>query len=312
VAVAELAAWLPLVMLRALLGGIPPSLSLSLGAAMGRLYVALGGPRTGDALSNLALAFPESSQAERRRLLRKSFANLGRGLAEVCLMQGRYRDAVLGGVAIEGLEHLEAARVRGVTGGVLVITAHFGSWELCAAAVASQGIPVSVVHHGIGNERVAQMVRLWREQAGLETLELGSSARGILDALKRGRLVALLMDQNAKPGEGVFAPFFGELACTRSGPARIAMRQGTPLLPIFFHRSQSGSGHVARFEAPLEMDAPGVDPDEALRSNVERMNAAIEAQVRAAPENWIWSHRRWKTRPEGDTRRFYPSRRRRG
>jgi KDO2-lipid IV(A) lauroyltransferase len=310
VALPELAAWLPLVALRALLGGLPPPLSLAFGAAVGRLYVALHGPRTRDALVNLAIALPECPEQERRRVQRESFANLGRGLAEVCLMQGRYRDRVLDGVAIEGLDHLEAARARSASGGALVVTAHFGSWELGAAAVARQGIPVTVVHHGFESARVADMVKAWREEAGLETLELGSSARGILDALKRGRLVAFLMDQNAKPGEGVFAPFFGELACTRSGPVRIAMKQGLPLLPIFFHRAPSGSGHVARFEAPIEMDASALDSDEALRGNVARMNAAIEARVRAAPEHWIWSHRRWKTRPEGDARRLYPSRHR--
>jgi KDO2-lipid IV(A) lauroyltransferase len=271
----------------------------------------LRGPRTRDALLNLAIAFPERSQAERRRLRLESFANLGRGLAEVCLMQGRYRDVVLAGVKLEGLEHLEEARGRSASGGVLVVAAHFGSWELCAAAVASHGIPVSVVHHGFGNPHVAAMVKSWREGSGLETLELGSSARGILGALERGRLVACLMDQNASAREGVFAAFFGELACTRSGPVRLAARKGVPLLPIFFHRSAIGQGHVARFEAPIEMDAEGFDENEALRRNVEKMNAVIEAQIRRAPEHWIWSHRRWKTRPEGEARRLYPARRHR-
>jgi KDO2-lipid IV(A) lauroyltransferase len=308
-AVAELAAWLPLVALRGLLGALPPTASLSLAAAAGRLYVGLHGPRTRDALVNLAIAFPERPESELRRVRAESFANLGRGLAEVCLMQGRNREAVLGSVGLEGLGHLEAARARSATGGALVVTAHFGSWELCAAAVASHGIPVTVVYHGIGNARVANMVKSWREGGGLETLELGSSARGVLDALNRGRLVAFLMDQNARRNEGVFAPFFGELACTRSGPVRIAMKQGVPLLPIFFHRSKGAGGHVARFESPLEMEPEGLDAQQALRSNVERMNAVIEDQIRRAPEHWIWSHRRWKTRPEGEARGLYPSRR---
>jgi KDO2-lipid IV(A) lauroyltransferase len=87
------------------------------------------------------------------------------------------------------------------------------------------------------------------------------------------------------------------------------MKHGVPLLPIFFHRSKGARGHVARFEAPLEMEPEGLDAQQALRSNVERMNAVIEDQIRRAPEHWIWSHRRWKTRPEGEARGLYPSRR---
>ena len=120
--------------------------------------------------------------------------------------------------------------------------------------------------------------------------------------------VALLMDQNANREEGVFAPFFSHLASTRSGPVQLAMTRGTPLVPVFFFRVGKSGDHVARIRAPLILESAQEDPDKALVRNVERINATIEAAIREAPEQWIWSHRRFKTQPPG-VQPIYPSRR---
>ena len=291
---------------------LPCERAVALGAGLGAAYARLGGPRTGDAAINLTLAFPEWSAAERRRVLVANFANLGRCIAEVFLLQGSHRERLLDGLTIEGLEHYDAAKRASESGGMIVLTAHFGSWELCGAAMAQRGYPLSVVHHGIENPHLDKMVSGWRRAANLEEIRLGRAAMGVFRGLAKGRVVTLLLDQNARREEGLFAPFFGHLALTRSAPAMIAMNRGVPVLPVFVYRVDGTSRHVVKMCPPLEMEPGGEDPDAALTRNVGRMNEAIETAIRAAPDHWLWPHRRFKTRPEGDPS-FYPrSRRRRG
>jgi KDO2-lipid IV(A) lauroyltransferase len=286
---------------------LPLDASIALVASIASLYARLGGPRIDDARINLEIAFPEWSPQRRHEVLTLSLANLGRGLAETCHLHGRARAQLLERVEIEGLEHLEAAQRSSESGGVLVVAAHFGSWELCAAAIAHRGVPVSVVQHERQNPYLERIVTGWRQDAGLETLKLGRAGLSLMRALRRGRVVALLMDQNARRNEGVFAPFFSLDACTRAGPIRVAMKQGTPILPIFFFRE--GMRHVARFGSALEIEPSSDASDAALIRNVARMNASIEAAIRSAPDHWIWSHRRWKTRPQDDPTSPYPKRR---
>jgi len=286
----------------------PPGAAVALGGALGRLYARLGGPRTGDALVNLEIAFPEWSCGERRRVLLASFANLGRSIAEVFLLQGRHRKALIEGVQIEGLEHYRAAREASATGGVIVVTAHFGSWELCGAAMADRGFPLQVVHHDRANPRVEALVTKWRRNSGLGELAMGRAALGVLRALRRGQVVAMLLDQNAHPSEGVFAPFFSELACTRGAPAGLAMKRGFAALPVFIFREGKSQRHVVRIYPRLEVEAGSEDPREdqaALVRNVTRMNRAIETAIISAPDHWMWPHRRFKTRPAGENRSFY-------
>jgi KDO2-lipid IV(A) lauroyltransferase len=288
-------------------GWLPPNVAVGLGAGIGWLYAKLGGPRVADARINLAIAFPDRNAERREAVLFESFANLGRSFAEVCLMHGDTNGALFDRVAIEGREHL--AEGREGSSGALILTAHLGSWEFCAAALAHEGLPVSAVQHGFANPGIGQIVTGWREAAGMETLTMGGAALGMFRALKRGRFVALLMDQNAKRDEGVFAPFFGQPACTRSGPVLLSMSRGTPLIPVFFERVGTGIDHIARIAAPLELEPEGSDPDGALKRNIERVNAAIEEAIRRTPEQWIWSHRRWKTRPPESPAPLYPERR---
>lgn len=290
---------------------LPPDTSVALGGAFGAAYARLRGPRTADAAINLAIAFPEASEGERHRILVETFANLGRCIADVFLLQGRHRERLLDGLVIEGLEHHDAAKQLSESGGMIVLTAHFGSWELCGAAMAHRGYPLSVVHHEVGNPHLEKMVGGWRAAARVQEIRLGRAAMGVFRGLAKGRLVTLLLDQNAHRDEGVFAPFFGEPALTRSAPASIAMNRGVPVLPVFVFRDGKSSRHVVRVFPPLEIETDEGEPDSeaVLVRNVSRMNSAIEQAIRMAPDHWLWSHRRFKTRPEGHSS-VYPRRRR--
>jgi KDO2-lipid IV(A) lauroyltransferase len=282
---------------------------VALGARIGAFYARVHGPRTADAALNLALSFPERSDLERQHLLVASFESLGRCLAEVCLLQGPHRDRLLSGVSVEGLEHYESAKRRSASGGVIVVSAHFGSWELCGVAMARLGYPVSVVYHPVENPRFREMASGWRRAAGIDEIEMGRAALGVFRALARGRVVTLLIDQNAHRDEGVFAPFFGHPALTRSGPASLAMTRGVPVLPVFVHRVGATCRHVVRVHPALVLEPEAGDPEGALVRNVGRMNAAVEDAIRLDPDHWLWPHRRFKTRPVGEPP-IYPRRRR--
>lgn len=303
--------YLPLLVVREVFRHLPPERAVALGAGFGSAYARLRGPRTGDAAINLAIALPEWSPAERRRVLVASFANLGRCIAEVFLLQGPQRERLLEGLSVEGLEHYESAKQASESGGVIVLTAHFGSWELCGAAMAQRGYPLSVVHHGIENPHLEKMVSGWRRAADVQEIRLGRAAMGVFRALAKGRLVTLLLDQNAHRDEGVFAPFFGELALTRSAPAILAMNRGVPVLPVFVFRVGQTSRHVVKVCRPLELEPGDEDSTGAVERNVGRMNEAIEAAIRTAPDHWLWPHRRFKNRPAGEPSFYSRSRSRR-
>jgi KDO2-lipid IV(A) lauroyltransferase len=288
-----------------------PERALSLAATLGRAYARVGLPRVREAKINLGIAFPSLSRRERDALLIESFANLGRGVAETALLQGPHRDALFARVRIEGDEHIASIIERGT--GALVASAHFGSWELCGAALAARGYPLTSVYRPREDTALDDLVSGWRADSGMEVLAVGGKAAlGLRRALKRGRFVAMLLDQNARRDEGIFVPFFGELACTRFAPVHLAMLFDVPVLPVFFYREADGS-HVARVGAPLDLEpepAPEAEPEgeaasEVLYRNVVRVNCAIEEAIRLDPSQWMWAHRRYRTRPPG-TSALYP------
>jgi KDO2-lipid IV(A) lauroyltransferase len=303
--------------LRGALRRLPPERALRVGARLGRWAARLGGDRAAVARINLRIAFPDLSEAERERLLEQSYEHMGMGVAELALLQGPQRDALLADVEILGLEHLAAAEAASETGGVLVLSAHLGSWDLCAAAIARRGYRLSVVHRGFENPALERMLYEVRQRPGepgdLEQLRIGGSGIPALRALRSGRKLVVLLDQDARREEGIFVPFFSESACTRVGPARIAMRGGYPVIPAFAHRIGATGRHRIRFEPPLLIEAGKEADPGALARNVARMNAAIERAVRASPEQWLWLHRRWRTRPAASgaesSAPIYPSRR---
>ncbi|MEE3328417.1 MAG: lysophospholipid acyltransferase family protein, partial [Myxococcota bacterium] len=295
--------FLPIRLLRASLRNVSPERAIPLGAVCGRWALRFGGSGARTARVNLALAFPDKSERERERLLKDIYANIGRVVAELALLQGPHREELLSGVHIEGLEHLAAAEAVSSSGAVMVMTAHFGSWDLCAAALSDQGHPLTVVHRGFPNPELEAMfseIRGGRE-GDLEELKMGPRAvTGVLGALRRGRKLVILADQNAKPDEGVFVPFFDVLAATRSAPALIAMRRGVPVLPAFVFREGESARHTVRLFPHLDLNSLSGEPEEVLEAAVGQMTRSIEDAVRMAPDHWRWLPRRGKSRPEGD------------
>ena len=298
---------------RALVGLVhllPRERALGIAGLVGRTYAALGGPRTSVGRVNLRIAFPEWTESRRRAVLAESCANLARSFVELALLSRGDAEELRRLVSIDGFEHLEAARKDSEHGGVIALTAHFGSWEFLAAAMVAPGLPVTVVHRTRDNPLIDELLGSLRDQGGAELFPRGSAARAALGALREGKILALTYDQNCGREEGVFVPFFGRLACTRSGPPRVAMRTGAPVIPAFVEREDGSARHRVRILPALEILPEGDDREAAVRENARRMTHVIEEEIRRLPDHWIWIHRRWRTQPRGEPRP-YPSRRRR-
>ena len=241
----------------------------------------------------MALAFPELTPAERRCLARRSWQHLGMTLVELARLLARPLDATLGELTFEGLEHLR--RVMDEHGRALILTAHLGNWEYLTAASRLAGYPLSVVIRPLDSPALDALADAMRRKTGAALIDKRGALRPVLDALRRGGLVGILLDQNAARREGVFVPFFGRAASTSRSLALLALRTGAPVLPIFIRREGPGRHRVV-IEPPLARPTVN-DPEQAVVELTTRCTQAIEAAIRSAPEQWLWSHDRWRTRP---------------
>ena len=280
-----------------LLGVLPRGVARTVGAAIGGLaYRGLGRlRRVGQ--RNLELAFPEMSVAERQRILREVYRNLGWLLAEFCLMPGYTEERASEFIRYEGLENYLRARERGK--GVLVLTGHLGAWELSSFYHSLMGYPMGMVIRRLDNGLVDEFVNRIRCLHGNRVIHKDDFARGLIASMRAGETVGILMDTNMTPPQGVFVPFFGVPACTASGMARVAARTGAEVIPGFLLWEKSEQRYVLHFGDSLPVITTG-DAEQDAVTNTAAFTAAIESYVRRYPEQWLWMHRRWKTRPAGE------------
>jgi KDO2-lipid IV(A) lauroyltransferase len=280
-----------------LLGLLPRPISRAIGVAIG-LAVHHFYPRLrAVGLRNLAMAFPEMSAHDRLRILRGEFVSLGRQLAEVCLFPTYTRENVSKIVVYDGLENYERAFARGK--GVLFLTGHLGAWELSAFAHSLQGHPLWIVMRPLDNPYLNRLVERYRTMHGNRTVGKDDFVRGLLAAMRAGEAVGILMDTNMTPPQGVFVNFFGIPACTASGLARIALRTDAAVVPGFTTWDDNARKYTLRFDPALELIRTGNDQADVV-ANTARFTSVIEDYVRRYPDQWLWVHRRWKTRPEGE------------
>jgi Kdo2-lipid IVA lauroyltransferase/acyltransferase len=278
------------------LGLLPRPAARSLGAALGAVAFALTGRlrRTGE--RNLEIAYPGSDVRWRSRVIRQLYRNLGLHLAEFCLMRRYTRETTQSLIRYAGLEHYLAARDAGR--GVLVVTGHLGLWELSSFYHSLMGYPMSMVIRRLDNPLVDRLVNGIRCMHGNTVLHKDDFARGLIGAMRRGDTVGILMDTNMTPPQGLFVDYFGVPACTASGLARVAMRTDAAVLPGFLTWREDEQKYVLEFGERLPIARTG-DDEADIVTNTQTCNTAIEQWVRRYPEQWLWVHRRWKTRPPG-------------
>jgi KDO2-lipid IV(A) lauroyltransferase len=256
-------------------------------------YWALPGRRE-VASQNLALAFGRERPSEDlRRLARRCFQHLGMTAVEACVFFFRPPTVLLSRVEMEGVNSLKEAMALGR--GALLLTAHFGNWELLAASHLLTGYPLSVVARPLDHPLFDRLVARLRARSGAELIEKRRALPSVLAALKRGRMVGILLDQNSSRREGIFVPFFEVPASTSKSLALLALKTGAPVVPVFIHREADGR-HRVLFHPVLPVASTG-DRERDLFAATAAFTRVIEETVRKWPEQWFWVHRRWKTRP---------------
>ena len=280
-----------------ILGWLPRSLARAWAIGLAQVVYLLHFRLRAVGMRNLAMVFPEKTEAERKRILRGEFTSLGRQLAELCQFPRYTRENVDNVVVYDGLENYERAYGRGK--GVLFLTAHFGAWELSAFAHSLHGHWLHVVMRPMDNQYLDRLLQSYRTMHGNKTVAKDDFVRGLMSAMKAGETVGILMDTNMTPPQGVFVDFFGMAACTASGLARIALRTDAAVVPGFTIWDEGLGKYRLRFDPSLELIRTG-DLEADLVANTQRFTKVIEDYVRKYPEQWLWVHRRWKTRPEGE------------
>jgi len=275
---------------------LPPAAARWIGRRLGDLgYVLTPGRRT-IALTNLARAFPDLAPGARRRICRRSYQHLGLMVTELAALLARPVGDTLHRIGIDGLEHLRAA--MGQHGRVLLLTAHLGNWELLPVACRLTGYRLSVVLRPPDAPWLDRLATRMRERSAVDLIDKRAALRPVLRALASGAMVGILLDQNAARREGVFVPFFGRPASTSKSMAILALRTGAPIVPVFIHREDAGTHRVV-VGSPLPIP-PSANMDASVVALTARCSEAIEAAIRAKPEQWLWLHDRWRTRPAND------------
>ena len=243
------------------------------------------------ALKNLSMAYPHWDDAARAQIVDGVFRTLGRLLAGIARFPSINASNVQEWISYQGLENYHAAKSKGR--GVLVATAHFGNWELSAFTHAMMTEPMNVMVRPLDNPLLDELVETRRALSGNRLIYKKDAARSVLKALKNNEAVGILIDQNTTPAEGAFINFFGVKACAGIAFAKFAHHSAAPVIPGFAVWEETQSRYILHFlpEIPMTGDAA---------ADTQRIHSALEDAIRAHPDQWMWIHRRWKTRPEGE------------
>jgi len=279
------------------IGALPRPLARAVAIALGQTIYLFHGKLRRVGMRNLELAFPDKSAGARRKIVRRVFSSLGRQFAEVCLFPHYTRENVSKTVIYDGFENFDRASQRGK--GVLFLTGHIGGWELSAFAHSLYGHPLHFVMRPLDNPYLDAMVRQYRTMHGNTPILKDDPVRELLRAMKAGATVGILIDTNMTPPEGVFVDFFGIPACTASGLARIALRTDAAVVPGFTVWDPVLRKYRLRFDTAVQLIRTG-NNDSDIVANTAQFTKIIEEVVRRYPDQWLWVHRRWKTRPPGE------------
>lgn len=288
--------WLVRILI-AVFRSIPRKLAIGIGTAIGRALPLFAQKEFGQAVTHLAIAFgPEKSETEIRLLAREVFLNLALNFIDTIRVGAMRADAIQDVCVPHHLDRLHRALEEGH--GVIGLGSHSGCWELMGAYLVNNGVHVSAVGRRLYDDRMERLLSASRRKCGIENLTRGQDTREVIRALKRGRMVAILIDQDYVNVKGVFVDFFGQPANTAVGPSVLSLKYGAPVVPVLTFRDRSHRHHVCIGE-PLTIERSG-----SLDTDMERLTAAslaaIEEFVREHPDQWPWFHDRWRTRPEPD------------
>jgi KDO2-lipid IV(A) lauroyltransferase len=242
-------------------------------------------------MKNLSFALPELALHERRHIVDGVFENISRMLVALARFPALNASNISQWIRYEGFEHYERSKQEGR--GVLIATAHLGNWELSAFAHGLMTEPMNVMARPLDNPLIDRLVEDRRTLSGNRLINKREAARAVMKALRNNDAVGILIDQNTAANEGVFVDFFGRLACAGSGFVKLAYRSQAPVIPGFALWDKSQKRYVLRFYPRVEMTGD-------VQTDTQYLHSILEGIIRQYPGQWMWIHRRWKTRPPNE------------
>jgi KDO2-lipid IV(A) lauroyltransferase len=279
------------------LGFLPRPLARAVAAAMARILYDLSPRLRKTAEANLRIAFPEWSESQRNAVIHAMVRNLGWMAAEFARFPKYSKENIDQLVLLDGNENFLEGQRRGK--GVLFLTGHIGAWELSSFAHAVYGYPLHYMARPLDNKRIDDLVNGYRCLSGNRPIFKNESARVMLKVLKDDGTVGILADQNTMPEEAVFVDFFGAKASTSTGIARVALHTDAAVVPGYAVWDANIQKYRLRFEPPVELIRTG-DTERDVLENTQKFTKVIEDIIRKYPEQWVWVHGRWNTRPKGE------------
>ncbi len=285
---------------RALMGAIgifPLKTSMKIGKLTGKSVGSLLPKLKKTGRRNLEIALPETSEIEREKILNGTFESLGRHLGFVSHFNEFSPERVREFVEVVGKENFDEAFARGR--GVLFFTGHFGSWEVFNLLPPAFGHTMNILVRRIDNPLVENFVDNLRTRLGCKTLDKSQSARQMFRVLRKGELLGILADLNVQKKEGVFVDFFGVPASTTTGIAKLALATNAAVLPAFAVWNEAKGKYVVHLEPAVEYEKTD-DADADVKNLTQDITRVVERYVRSFPEQWLWIHKRWNTRPKGE------------
>lgn len=278
-------------------GALPLETSMKFGKSLGK-FIGARFPKLGKtARRNLEIAFPEMPESEREKIIRGTFESLGRHLGFVSHFRKFQHEDIRHLVELKGRENFDRARKTGK--GILFFTGHFGSWEVFNLLPPAFGFGMNILVRRIDNPLIESFVEDFRTRFGSVTLDKTKSARTMFRVLENGELLGILADLNVQEREGIFVDFFGVPASTTTSIAKLAVKTGAIVLPAFAVWDDSKSKYVVHLEPPVEYRKDD-NSDENISELTQKITNVVERYVRKYPEQWLWIHKRWNTRPKGD------------
>ncbi len=293
--------YLPVAALVRMFAAMPLHRAVRFGASLGAMIMRLDLGNRPIAIRNLEIAFPELDRDARLKILAAMYRNWGRVIGEWPHSGELHRTNIESRVTYDGVENLNLALVIAEKRGAIILTAHYGNFELLPLAHSIYGHRLAMIHRPNRNPWIDREIRRVRTSFGAEIIERKQAGLAMVKYLRQKWQVAVALDLDVR--DGVFVDFFGMKACTSDGVARIAMATRAPVVPAFMVREGDTARHRITVLPVMEMVATA-DREECVRENTQRMTAAIEMMIRRHPDHWNWIHRRWKTRPKGE-KRFY-------
>jgi KDO2-lipid IV(A) lauroyltransferase len=272
---------------------LPEKVAAGSGSLLGRIYFVLGRRRREMVLGNMRAAFAgEKTEEEILDIARAFYRNMGLFIMEFARLPRLDRAYVDKFIKIEGRQNFERAFEKGR--GLVFLTAHFGNWELLSTSFAVLGHGVTVIVRPLDNKYLNAYLEGIRSKFGTTVISKKEALKKMLEEVRGGRLMGILLDQRASRTEGISVDFFGRPALTSKGLAAVAVKTGVPVLPIFIVREGRFS-HRIICDSPVEVVTTG-DREHDIRENTQRFTAVIERFIRAHPDQWFWFHSRWERR----------------